>query len=60
MAHYTYGIAAYNFKTKMNEVLPATFTSKKAACEHACKMKRLGAKNVKVVCDQTKREITIL
>lgn len=44
-----YGIAAYNFKTKMNEVLPYIFTSKIKALSVAEQMKKLGAKNVKVV-----------
>ena len=60
MAHYTYGIIANNRKTQMDEVLALTFTSKQKACEYACKIKRLGAKNVKVLCDQTKKETIIL
>lgn len=60
MAHYTYGVIAYNYKTQMDEVLPITFTNKLKACEYGCSIKRLGAKNVKVVCDQTKKVTTIL
>lgn len=56
----TYCIAAYNHKAAIDEILPATFTARRTACEAASKMKRLGARNVRVKCDQTKQEITIL
>ena len=44
-----YGIAAYNFRTKMVEVLPYVFTSKLKAKMIAEQMKNLGAKKVKIV-----------
>lgn len=50
----TYAVSAYNFKTQMNEIQPITFTAKHKAVSYAENISRLGARNVKVICDQTK------
>lgn len=55
----TYAVSAYNIKTQMNEIQPTTFTDKSKAISYAEKICRLGARNVEVICDQTK-EVTAI
>lgn len=53
----TYGIAAYNHRLGMVATLYATYTSKATAIYYAGEMAKLGAKQVKVFCDQTKKTV---
>lgn len=54
----TYTIIAFNHRLQMNATVNYyPYTSKRVAIDIAEKMIATGAKNVKVICDQTKRTI---
>lgn len=54
----TYTIVAFNHRLQMNATVNYyPYTSKRAAIDIAEKMIQTGARNVKVICDQTNKAI---